>query len=57
MFSLYPNPNYYANPNPAISDCYVQAHTVLADSGSGISTVSMVRVRVKVMVRDSVVWM
>jgi len=56
VFSLYPNPNSYANlsPNPAMSDCYIQACTILAGSCSGISTVSRVRIRVrlKVMVRD-----
>jgi len=36
------NPNFYANsdPNPAMSDCYVQACRILAGSSSGISTVS-----------------
>jgi len=46
MFSLYPN------PNPAISDCYIQACRILAGGCSGISTVRRVRVRVKVRVRD-----
>jgi len=52
MFSLYPNPNSYTNPNPAIADCYIQACTILASGCSGISMVSRVRVRVKVTVRD-----
>ena len=32
IFSLYPNFNSYANPNPnpAMSDCYIQACTILA---------------------------
>jgi len=57
MFSLYPNPNSYANPNPyhAMSDCYIQACRILAVSCSGICTVSRVRVRVKVTVRDQCV--
>jgi len=44
MFSLYPNPNSYANPNPnpAMSDCYIQACRI-AGSCSGISTLSRVR--------------
>ena len=54
MFSLYPNPNSYANPNPnpnpAISNCYIQACRILAGGYSGISTVSMVRVGIKVTV-------
>jgi len=34
MFSLYPNPNSYANanPNPAMSDCYIQACRILVIS-------------------------
>jgi len=52
MFSLYPNPNSYANPNRAMSDCYIQACRILAGGCSGISTVSRVMVRVKVTVRD-----
>jgi len=52
MFSLYPNPNSYANPNPAMSDCYIQACAILAGGCSGISTVSRIGVRVKVTVRD-----
>jgi len=55
MFSLYPNPNSYANPNPAMSNCYIQASTILASGCSGISMVSRVRVRVKVTVRDQYV--
>jgi len=52
MFSLYLHPNFYADPNPspAMSDCYIQACTILASGCSGISTVSRVRVRVKVTV-------
>jgi len=49
---VYPNPHSYANPNPAMSDCYIQACTILAGSCSGFSTVSRVRVRIKVMVMD-----
>jgi len=54
MFNLYPNSNFYPNPNPklAMSDYYIQACRVLAGGCSGISTVSRVRVRVKVGVRD-----
>jgi len=55
MFSLYPNPNSYANPNPnpAMSDSYIQACTILAgDCNNGISTVSRVMVIVKVTFRD-----
>jgi len=56
MFSLYPNPNSYANPkpNPAMSDCYIQTCRIVAGGCSGISMVSRVRVRVrvKVTVRD-----
>jgi len=37
MFSLYPNPNSYAKPNPAMSDCYIQGCTVLVGGCSGIS--------------------
>jgi len=50
MFSLYSYPNSYANPypNPAMSNCYIQACTILAGSCSGISMVSRVRVRVQV---------
>jgi len=60
MFSIYPNPNFSANTNPnvpkpaicpSLSDCYIQACRILA-GGCGISTVSRVRVRVKVTVRD-----
>jgi len=36
MFSLYLNPNSYANPNPAMSDCYIQACTILAGSCMGL---------------------
>jgi len=54
MFSLYPNPNSYANPNPSPSmfDCYIQGCRILAGSCSGISMASRVRVSVKAMVRD-----
>jgi len=46
MFSLYPNPNFYANPNPAMSDCCIQACTILAGSCSENSTVGRVRVNI-----------
>jgi len=50
MFSLYLNPNSYANPNPAMYDCYIQACIIL---GGGCSRISMVsRIRVKVTVKD-----
>jgi len=53
MFSIYPNPNSYANPNPnpAMSKCCIQACKtgLLAVGCSG--TVSMFRVSIKVMVR------
>ena len=52
MFSLHTKPNSYANPNPAMSDCYIQACRILAGGCSGISMVSRLRVRVEVMVRD-----
>jgi len=57
MFSLCPNPNFYANPNfsSAISDCYIQACKILAGSCSEIATVSRVKVRIKVRVRDQYV--
>ena len=42
--------NISSNPNPAMSDCYIQACNILASSCNGISTIS--RVRVMVMVRD-----
>jgi len=37
MFSLWPNPNSYANPNPnpAVSDYYIQACRILAGGCSG----------------------
>jgi len=50
MFSLYPNPNSYANA--AMLDCYIQTCRILAGSYSGIRMVSRVRVTVKVRVRD-----
>jgi len=54
MFSLYPNPNSYdnPNPNPAMSDCCIQACTMLVGSCCGISMVSRLGVTVKVTVRD-----
>jgi len=52
MFSLYSNPNAYANPNPAMIDCYIQACRILASCCSRISAVSRVSVMVKVTVRD-----
>jgi len=72
MFSLYLNPNFYANPypNPVMFNCYIQACRIslLAGGCSGISTVRRVRVMVtvKVTIRDryvkelegtDVVWM
>ena len=44
--------NISSNPNPAMSNCYVQVCRILADGYSGISTVSRVRVMVKVTVQD-----
>jgi len=52
MFSLYPNPNSYANPNPVMSDCYIQACRIVTGGCSWISKVSRVKVRVKVTIRD-----
>jgi len=43
------------NPNPAMSDCYIQVCRILAGGSSGISAVSRVSVMVKVMVRDQCV--
>jgi len=45
------NPNSYANPNLAMSDCYIQACGILGGGCSGISMVSRVRFRVKVRLR------
>jgi len=45
---MYANPN----PNPAMSDCYIQACRILAGDCSGISTVSRGKVMVNVTVRD-----
>jgi len=42
------------NPNTAMSDCYIQACRILEGGRSGISMVSRVWIRVKVMVRDCV---
>jgi len=39
-------------PNPSMSDCYIEACRILAGGCSGISTVSKVRVMVKVTVMD-----
>jgi len=52
MFCIYPNPNSYANPNTAMSDCYIQACRLglLASGCSGM--VSRVRVSIKAMVVD-----
>jgi len=49
-------------PNPAMSDCFIQACKILAGGCSGISTVSRATVMVKVTVRERdqngiVVWM
>jgi len=52
MFSLYPNTIANLNPNPTISDCYIQACRILAGGCSVISMVRRVRVSVKVKVRD-----
>jgi len=54
MFNLYSNPNFYANPNPnpAMSHCYLKACRIPVSGCSGISMVSMIRVRVKVRVMD-----
>ena len=41
-----------ANPNHAMSDCYIQACRTLASGCSGIRIVSRVRVGVKVKVMD-----
>jgi len=53
MFCLNPNTNFCANPNrnPAVSDYYIQTCTILAGGCSGISMVSGVRDRIKVLVR------
>jgi len=54
MFHIYPNPNSYANPNPnpAMSNCYIQACRIGLLAGSCSGTESRVRVSVKAMVRD-----
>jgi len=54
MFSLYHKPNFSANadPNPAMSDCCIQAFRMLTSVCCGISIVSRVRFRAKVTVRD-----
>jgi len=51
MGNVWVNISSNLNPNPATSDCYIQACRILAGSCSGISTVSRVRVIVKVTVR------
>jgi len=57
MFSLFSNSNFSANSNsnPSMPYCYIQACRIPAGSCSGISTVSRVRVRIKVMVKDQFV--
>ena len=52
MVSVYRNSNSYANHNPAMSDCYIQACRILAGGCGGIGMVNRVRVRVKVRITD-----
>jgi len=54
LFRIYPNLNSYANPNPnpAMSDCYIQACGIGLLAGGCSGMVSRVRVSVKAMVRD-----
>jgi len=47
-FSSYANPN----PNPAMSDCYIQTCRIALLAGSCSGMVSRVRISVKAMVRD-----
>jgi len=54
MFHIYPNPNSYANPNPnpLMSDYYIQDCRIGLLAGGCSHMVSRVRVSIKAMVMD-----